>query len=446
MTRRSAAARRASINRAPESAVILDLAHDGRGVARVDGKTVFIDDALPGETVRFVRKNIRSTFDEARLEQVVEPSVDRVQPECPHFGLCGGCALQHLAPPQQLAFKQRQLMEAFERIGKVMPLKQLPPLQGAVWCYRRRARLGAKWVGKKGKALVGFRERGTALLAELQSCAVLQPPLDQLLEPLAQLIGTLSLRDRIPQVEAAVADNATALVIRTLGTLDEEDRVRVRAFAAAHGLQIHLQPGDYTTIAPLDPPARPLLYRLPNFAVDIEFLPADFIQVNGDLNRRMVDLAVELLQPEPADRVLDLFCGLGNFSLPLARKAAEVIGVDGETGLIERARANARRNGITNATFFAANLSERTDGLPWVAGRYQKVLLDPPRAGAIEMLPMIAASGAQRVVYISCHPASLARDAGALVRDHGFTLKAAGVMDMFAHTAHVESIAVFDRA
>lgn len=423
--------------------MIVDLAHDGRGVARIDGKTVFVDDALPGETVSLIRHSFHGSFDEARLHAVLESSPDRVHPHCAHFGVCGGCVLQHLDPGKQLEFKQRQLLEAFERIGKVTPVTQLPPLQGDVWNYRRRARLGARYVFKKERALVGFRERSANLLAELKGCAVLKAPLDRMLEPLAQLIGSLSLRDKVPQVEVAVADNATALVFRLLGDLTAEDRRLLAAFGSTQGVQIYLQPGDYKTVTPFESGYEPLHYQLPDFAVDIEFLPADFIQVNADLNRRMVNLALDLLQPAAHDRVLDLFCGLGNFSLPLARRVREVVGVDGEAGLIDRARGNARRNGISNAIFLAANLAEKPEG-PWV-GRYDRVLLDPPRAGALEVLPAIAASGAQRVVYISCHPASLARDAGELVREHGFSLEAAGVMDMFAHTAHVESIAVFDR-
>jgi 23S rRNA (uracil1939-C5)-methyltransferase len=445
LSRRKAAVRRAQVNRLPEEALIVDLAHDGRGVARIDGKTVFVADALPGETVRLVRSSFHATYDEARLEYVLTPSADRVAPQCIHFGLCGGCALQHLSPVKQLEFKQRQLTEAFERIGKVTPAAVLPPLQGDVWRYRRRARLGAKWVARKDKVLVGFRERGTPFLAELKSCAVLQQPLDELLLPLAELIGSLSLKERIPQIEVAVADNATALVFRTLGDLTQQDLGRLREFAAAHGVQVYLQPGNYSTVAALDVPVTPLVYRLPRFDIEIEFLPADFIQVNGDLNRRMVEQAVDLLAPTVGDHVLDLFCGLGNFSLPLARHAAQVVGVDGEAGLIERARANAQRNGIDNVTFYAANLAEAPDVQAWAHLKFGKVLLDPPRAGAAEVLPVIARSGARRVVYISCHPASLARDAGLLVREHGFTLKAAGVMDMFAHTAHVESIALFER-
>jgi 23S rRNA (uracil1939-C5)-methyltransferase len=445
LSRRKTAARRAQVSRPPEEATIVDLAHDGRGVARIDGKTVFVPDALPGETVRLIRNSFHATFDEARLEYVLTPSPDRVVPHCIHFGLCGGCALQHLAPAKQMEFKQHQLLEAFERIGKVTPKKILPPLQGDVWRYRRRARLGAKWVVKKDKVLVGFRERGTPYLAELGSCAVLKSPLDQLLQPLADLIAGLAVKDKIPQIEAAVADNATALVFRNLAAMNDEDLGKLRQFGETHAVQIYLQPGNYGTVAPLDGKAEPLVYRLPKFDVEIEFQPADFIQVNGDLNQRMVEQAIELLAPAADDHVMDLFCGLGNFSLPLARVAAQVVGVDGEVGLIERARANARRNGINNATFHAANLAEKYDGQPWANLKFDKILLDPPRAGAAEMLPMVDKSGAQRVVYISCHPASLARDAGLLVREHGFKLKSAGVMDMFAHTAHVESIAVFER-
>jgi 23S rRNA (uracil1939-C5)-methyltransferase len=433
---------------APTTAIasIIDLAHDGRGVAQSDGKIVFIDDVLPGEQVEWSRRKRGRNFDEGRLERIVEASPDRVTPACRHFGICGGCVLQHLSHPRQVDFKQRQLIDALTRIGKVTPDEVLPPLTGDAWSYRRRARLAAKWVAKKDRAVVGFRERGSAYVAELQRCEVLAPPVADLLEPLGALIGAMSIRDRVPQVEVAIADNAVALVVRVLKPLTTADMNLLEAFAHRHQLEIYLQPGGYETVAPLAATATALEYALPDFDVTLQFLPTDFIQVNSALNRQMVSRAVAILEPLAGERVLDLFCGIGNFSLPLARSGAQVAGVEADTGLVARARSNAARNGLTNAQFFVANLADAAfNDEGWAKAAYDKILLDPPRAGALETLPLIGRSGARRVVYVSCHPGSLARDAGILLRDHGFRLRAAGIMDMFPHTAHVESIAVFVR-
>ncbi|WP_230979587.1 23S rRNA (uracil(1939)-C(5))-methyltransferase RlmD [Steroidobacter gossypii] len=432
----------------PETAKITDLSHEGRGVAHVDGKTVFIDDALPGELVEWRRIKRGRNFDEGQLLRVIEPSPDRVEPRCIHFGMCGGCVLQHLAVDQQLQFKQKQLMDSLTRIGKVTPRDILPPLQASTWNYRRRARLAARWVPKKHRTVVGFRERSTPYITDLRRCEVLQPPMDQLLVPLSELVTALSIRNRVPQIEVAVADNAVALVVRVLEPLTESDTELLRGFGREHSVQMFLQPGGYETVAPMDE-AAPLEYRLPAFDLTLQFLPTDFVQVNGPLNLQMIDRAMTLLAPAANDRVLDLFCGLGNFSLPLARRAGQVIGVEGEAGLVERARANAARNGLTNVQFHTANLADESIAMaqftaPW-AGRFDKVLLDPPRAGAKEVLPVVAKSGADTVLYISCHPGSLARDAGILVHEHGYKLQAAGVMDMFPHTAHVESAALFTK-
>jgi 23S rRNA (uracil1939-C5)-methyltransferase len=433
-------------NRAAEQVTIVDLSHEGRGVARVEGKAIFVDDALPGEVVEIVRVRRQRSYDEARLEKIIVASPDRVAPKCAHYGTCGGCALQHMSSDRQLAQKQKQLLEELARIGHVEPERVLEPLQAGTWNYRRRARLGVRWVFKKEKTLVGFRERNTSFIAELQSCVVLRAPLDSLIEPLGVLISGLSVRARLAQIEAAVADNATALVFRVLDEPTADDRAAMLQFGAQHQVDIYLQPGGYETIAPLTKEAKALFYRLPKFDVELQFTPSDFIQINGELNERMTDLAVDLLQVEPTHAVLDLFCGLGNFSLPLARRAARVLGLEGETGLVERARANARRNSIANAEFLVTNLMAEDQDAPWTRERYDRVLIDPPRAGAREVLPVIAKCGAQRVVYVSCHPGSLARDAGILVSEHGFKLRSAGIMDMFPQTAHVESIAVFERA
>jgi 23S rRNA (uracil1939-C5)-methyltransferase len=430
---------------APEEADIVDLSHEAKGVARLDGKAVFVADSLPGERVRMRRVARHRRFDEAVLEQVLRPSPDRVPAECPHFGLCGGCALQYLAPAAQLAFKQAQLIENLARLGGVEPARVLEPLTGPVWAYRRRARLGVKLVPKKGRVLVGFRERSAPYVADLHECRVLVPPAGALLDPLAALVAGLSIASRVPQVEVAVAEDACALVLRVLDEPSAADLESMRAFERAHAVRIYLQPGGIDSIRPLGATAEPLHYSLPAFGLRIEFESADFIQVNGALNEAMVGRAVDLLDPAPGHRVLDLFCGLGNFSLPLATRAGQVIGIDGEQGLVERARSNAARNGIANAAFHVSNLATDMRDATWARGGFDRVLLDPPRAGALEVLPAVGASGAARVVYISCHPGSLARDAGILVGEHGFRLAAAGVMDMFPHTTHVEAMAIFER-
>lgn len=430
-----------------ETALITDLSHEGRGVAHVDGKTVFIDQALPGEQVEWQRVKRSSNFDEGRLLRVITPSPDRVEPRCPHYLMCGGCALQHLSSEKQLEFKHKQLVDALARIGKVQPERWLEPLQAEVWNYRRRARLAARWVPKKQRALVGFRERATPYVADMQGCEVLQPPLNGMIPALSELVSSLSIRDRVPQIEAAIGDNAVALVVRILKPLTDADHTRLDAFAQQHQVQIFLQPGGYETVQPMHPGGEPLEYRLPRYELALQFLPNDFVQVNAQLNLQMIDRALELLAPTSQDRVLDLFCGLGNFSLPLARHAGQVVGVEGDEGLVARARANAERAGLDTVRFYTANLAtETTKHEPWMVGGYDKVLLDPPRTGAREVLPLVAASGAHTVLYISCHPGSLARDAGILVNEHGYRLQAAGVMDMFPHTAHVESAALFVRS
>ncbi len=433
------------ISVAPEEADIVDLSHEGHGVAKPDGKAVFVADALPGERVVMKRVGRRRNYDEAVLEKVLAASPDRVPAECPHFGVCGGCALQHLAPGAQLAFKQAQLLENLARLGSVQPERVLEPLRGPVWGYRRRARLGIKLVPRKGRVLVGFRERSAPYVADLHECRVLAPPAGSLMDPLAELVAGLSIASRVPQAEVAVTDDTCALVLRVLDEPSGDDLVKLRQFEAGHPVRLYLQPGGIDTVRPLREGLPPLEYALPTFGLRLEFEPTDFIQVNGALNEAMVGRAVELLELEPSHAVLDLFCGLGNFSLPLATRAREVVGIEGDAGLVARAAANARLNAIGNAGFLAADLAADSSAAAWAGRPYDRVLLDPPRAGAREILPVVGRSGARRVVYISCHPGSLARDAGLLVREHGFRLQAAGVMDMFPHTTHVEAVAVFER-
>ncbi|HWG67791.1 MAG TPA: 23S rRNA (uracil(1939)-C(5))-methyltransferase RlmD [Steroidobacteraceae bacterium] len=427
-----------------QEAEVVDLAHDGRGIARVGGKAVFIEGALPGERVRLRVIKRRRHLDEAGLVDVIVASPDRVVPRCAHFGLCGGCSLQHLSGPAQLQAKQRQLLDNLERIGRVSPERILAPLQGPQWAYRRRARLGVKYVHKKGRVLAGFRERDKPYIADLERCEILEEPLGGLPRNLAALIETLAVREKIPQVEVAAGDAATALVFRVLEAPEPEDVEKIAAFGAAQGVQIFLQTGGLDTVRPLDPLYPPLRYALEDGIV-IEFGPVDFIQVNRAVNASMVGAAVDALRPEPQDSVLDLFCGLGNFSLSLARRSRQVTAVEGDAALVAKAAANSARNGIGNAAFFVENLFEPATFGPWDRERYDLVLLDPPRAGAAALLARMAHWQPRRVVYISCHPGSLARDAEILVHGQGFKLAGAGVMDMFPHTTHVESMAVFER-
>jgi 23S rRNA (uracil1939-C5)-methyltransferase len=435
-----------------EEGVVASLNHDGAGVVHA-GKTAFVAGALPGETVRFRRRHRHRQYDEAELEAVLVASEARVVPRCPHFTLCGGCALQHLEPAAQLASKQRELTDALERVARTQPEEWLPPLSGPSWQYRRRARLGIKYVPRKQRVLVGFRERLSSLIADIDSCEVLAAPVGALLAPLATMIMQLSIRDRLPQIEVAVGDAATALVLRVLARPTAADVERLREFERAHGVRLYLQTGGLDSVEPLTPPAVDLWYELPGFDVRLQFRPTDFIQVNGAINRALVARAVELLAPDAKSSVLDLFCGLGNFTLALARRAGRVLGVEGEAGLVQRARDNAARNGITNAEFVHANLvlaGAAAAGAPagaggapgWLNRTYTHVLLDPPRVGARELLPAIARLRPRKLLYVSCHPGSLARDIGELVHQYGFTLRRAGVVDMFPHTAHVESIAL----
>jgi 23S rRNA (uracil1939-C5)-methyltransferase len=429
-----------------ETAGVESLDQEGRGVTHVGGKAVFVDGALPGEEVRFRRTRRRRRHDEAAVVEVLRASPERRTPRCRHFGVCGGCSLQHLAHGAQLAAKGRVVADALARIGGITPGEWLPPLAGPEFDYRRRARLGCRYVDGKGKVLVGFRERSSPLLADLAGCEVLAAPLGAQLTALSELIGSLGIRRRVAQIEVAVGDNAAALVLRVLDEPDDADLERLRAFEARQGIALYLQPGGLDSVRPLTAPAVPLRYELAGLPAGIEFAPTDFIQVNGALNRLMVARAVELLDPRPSDRVLDLFCGLGNFSLPLAQRAAGVDGVEGDAALVARARANAARNGIANASFHTANLAAESQAVDWARARYDLVLLDPPRAGAREILPVATASRPRRLVYVSCHPGSFARDAGILAGQLGYRLAAAGIMDMFPQTSHVETIALFERA
>ncbi len=426
--------------------MVESLTHEGRGLARVEGKAVFVDGALAGERVRFRYTRMQRHFDEGRVVEVLEASPQRAAPLCAHFGVCGGCSLQHQAPEAQIAMKQEILADVLRRIGGVVPDEWLPPLTAGHWGYRRKARLGVRYVAKKGKTLVGFRERGSGFLADLSRCEVLHPDVGERLQDLATLVDGLSIRDQVPQIEIAKGDGPCVLVFRVLATPSVADLTGLEAFAAAHPVRIYLQEGGLETVRPLPGQLVDLHYRLPDFGVQIHFEPTDFTQVNLELNRLMVQRAVDLLDPGPGERVLDLFCGLGNFTLPLARRAGLVVGVEGDAGLVERARGNAQANGINNVTFQVADLYGTNVAMPWTGERFDKALLDPPRAGALQVLDFLPALGVRRLVYVSCFPATLARDADRLVNGLGYRLLAAGAMDMFPHTAHLESMAVFERS
>lgn len=425
---------------------IESLTDDGRGVARVAGKVVFVEGALPGEEVWLRYRKRRRHYDTAVVVEVLRPSPDRVVPPCPHYGSCGGCALQHLAPEAQVRVKQQILAEQLRRLGGVEPERWLAPVTGPAWGYRRRARLGVRFVPKKGGVLVGFRERAHSFITGLETCPVLEPRLSSLLPALRALIADLSCPDRIPQIEVAAGDAAAALVFRHLVPLREADLERLRAFAERNRIQVYLQPAGPDSVQPLWPERpEPLEYALEEFGLRLQFRPTDFIQVNAAINRRLVHQAVEWLEPGPQEAVLDLFCGLGNFTLPLARRAGRVLGLEADAALVDGARNNAVLNGITNAEFSPADLYSEGLGAWWGDFRFDKLLIDPPRSGAMEAIKRLPEPGPARIVYVSCYPATLARDSRYLVAVRGYRLAAAGVLDMFPHTRHVESMAVFIR-
>ena len=415
---------------------------EGRGVARnAEGKVVFVEGALPGEEIDFQLLRKKSSFEIGRLTRVLAGSSSRQVPRCPHFGVCGGCSLQHTDARTQMAAKQRWLEENLARIGKVEPEILLPIVYGEEWGYRRRARLGARHVPKKGGAMVGFREKRSSYITDMRECHVLPGPVSDLIVPLRALVESLSIRARLPQIEVAVGDNGTVLVIRHLDPLSEDDKTQLRTFSEQQRVHLWLQPGGPDSAHPFHPLQSELYYDLPEFGLRLQFRPTDFTQVNHGINRVLVSRAVRLLDPRPGERVADLFCGLGNFSLPLATRGGEVIGFEGSREMVERARLNASLNRVA-AQFEVADLFKiRIDS----RGPFQKLLLDPPREGAVEIVKSLPDAWPRRLVYVSCDPATLARDAGVLVHAQGFRLAAAGVVNMFPHTAHVESIALFER-
>ncbi|HEX8987208.1 MAG TPA: 23S rRNA (uracil(1939)-C(5))-methyltransferase RlmD [Rhodocyclaceae bacterium] len=428
-------------------ALIESLDNEGRGIAHVDGKVIFIEGALPGEVVEYSSYRKKPSYEQAQTTQVLKPSSQRVQPACPHFGVCGGCSMQHLEPAAQTAAKQRVLEDALWHIGRLKAESMMPPIAGPAWGYRFRARLSVRLVAKKGGVLVGFHEKRSSYVAVMDSCAVLPPAVSTLLPRMKELVGQLSIPDRLPQIELAIGDGQTVLVFRILEALTEQDRKLLREFADRHGVVIYLQTGGPATAALFHPAgAPPLAYSLPDFGVSLRFSPTEFTQVNHGVNRMLVRRAMALLKPETGERIADMFCGLGNFTLPIASSGASVVGIEGSQALVDRAHANAELNGLAErCNFGVANLFEATPESVAALGRFDKMLIDPPREGAAELVKCLGDDGPQRIVYVSCNPATLARDAAILVHERGYALRSAGIASMFPQTSHVESIALFER-
>ncbi|MEP7068181.1 MAG: 23S rRNA (uracil(1939)-C(5))-methyltransferase RlmD [Usitatibacter sp.] len=428
-------------------AFIESIDHEGIGVAHVDGKVTFIDGGVTGERVVFAKRRSRGNFDLGSVTQVLRESSQRVTPRCRYFGICGGCAMQHIDAAAQVASKQRVLEDNLERLGKVKPEQLLPPVLGPSWGYRTRARLSVHYVAKKGGVLVGFHERRSSFVADTMSCEVLPPHVSALIPELREMFTAMTLRDRMPQIELAVGEDVTILVLRNLEPVGEEDAARLREFADRHGIQWWLQPKGPDTAHPFHPLEAPALdYRLPEFGLSLRYRPTEFTQVNAGVNRVLVKRAVDLLEPRPGERVGDLFCGIGNFTLALATRGADVVGMEGAPQLVARAAENAKLNGLeARACFIAHDLYTDAPGALVRLGLVDKLLIDPPRDGALEICKGIGDDGPSRIVYVSCSPATLARDAGVLVNVKGYRLTKAGVVNMFPHTGHVESIALFER-
>lgn len=432
----------------PVEITIEGLSHEGRGIGRIAGKTVFVDGALPGETVQMKYTFQRGKFDEGRTISVENPHEDRVQPPCEHFGVCGGCGMQHLSTDAQIAHKQVILKEQFEHFANTQPKQWLAPLQADLLAYRRKARLGVRYVIKRERTLIGFREKYSNFLADIDYCQVLVKEVADLLKPMSELIDSMDTRLHIPQIEVACGDEAVCLIVRHLQPLTEKDQSAWVAFAQQHQLLVYLQPKGPKTVHriwPLDEDSSRLSYRLADYDLEMLVEPLDFTQVNASINEKMITLALELLDIQPDDQLLDLFCGLGNFTLPMATKAKYVVGVEGVDEMVERGKQNAKHNNLDNVDFYQADLAADLTGKEWLDKHYNKVLIDPARSGAIEVIPNIVRLDPKRIVYVSCNPATLARDTGELVKS-GYKLTKAGVMDMFPHTTHVESIAVFEKS
>lgn len=430
----------------PEPVRIESLSHDGRGVTHIEGKAIFVEGALPNELVKMSALKQTRQYDDAIVDEIIEASDERVTPKCAAFGICGGCALQHLQHEKQITYKQKSLLDNIQKLSKTLPKEVLEPIQSQAWEYRYKARLGVRYVKAKKKIYIGFREKHSRYLARMDACEVLDARVGKNLEVIAEAILKLSCYDKIAQIEVAISETACALIFRNLVELTDDDKAILTQLAKDKEYHVYLQPKGPTTVALLYPVVSELSYSLPEYDLKLVHLAIDFTQVNPFINPLMIKQALELMDLNSDDEILELFCGIGNFTLPMARTAKTVVAVEGEKTLVERANENAERNGISNVEYHVANLMEDTTGLPWLRGKkYTKVLLDPPRSGAKECIDMIASLKPEKIVYVSCGPATLARDADMLINTHGYKLQTAGVIDMFPHTAHVESIALFVR-
>jgi 23S rRNA (uracil1939-C5)-methyltransferase len=430
-----------------EPLLIESLDQEGRGIARREGKAIFVEGALPGERVTVSVYRRKPSFEVGEVGAILKPAASRATPRCAHFGVCGGCALQHVDLATQVAVKQRVLEDALWHIGKVKPDQMLPPIHGPGWNYRHRARFTVRDVPKKGGVLVGFHEKRSSFVADIRSCQVVPERISRLLVPLRELVGRLSIRRRLPQIELSIGEDADVLVLRVLQPPSSDDERILRAFAEQYRVFLYLQPGGPDTATAFHPAGgADLYYALPEFDVRIYFKPTDFTQVNHAMNRVLVRRALALLAPQPGERIADLFCGLGNFALPIARSGAQVLGIEGSEALLAGARSNAARNGLADVTRFEAMDLFSIDADKWAAlGPFDSLLIDPPRDGAVEVVKALGEGAPMRIVYVSCNPATLARDAAILVHNKGYRLAAAGVVNMFPHTAHVESAALFTR-
>jgi len=422
------------------------LSHDGRGIAHINGKIVFLENALPNEEVVFVYTRRHNKFDEAKVVEILQPSLDRVIPECPHFDICGGCSLQHLSHIKQISFKTLAFQEQMKHFGNLDALNILSPITGPIWNYRSRARLSVKYVQKKQKVLVGFHEKNGRYVAEITQCPILHVAVSKKILDLSNLVAQFSIYNQIPQIEIICGDDVTVLLFRHLQKFSDKDLELLQKFGLEHNFQIYLQAGGIETIQPLasNQESVPLSYKLAKQNIEMFFAPTDFTQINQAINQQMVAHVLELLDMQSNEKILDLFCGIGNFTLPLANKCNQIVGVEGNKYAIVRAKQNAEHNNIKNAEFYCSDLTKELSTIPWAKQQYDKILLDPPRTGALEICTQIKKFGAKKIVYVSCNHATLARDTKELT-NNGYKLQSARIVDMFPHTSHIETIADFSR-
>lgn len=431
-----------------DSLNIRSLSHEGRGIAHIEGKTTFVHNALPEENVEFEYRYLTSSYNEGIASRIINPSPERVAAKCPHYTLCGGCQLQHMSLDLQLSYKQNMLIEQLAHFGQVKAKEILPPLSGKQWGYRCKARLGVRFVEKKGqRVLVGFRERNGRFLTDMSQCPILHPSIGNKILDLSALIEKLSCRESIPQIEIAVGNDKAAIILRNMADFSEQDRLHLENFYHQHQIEIYSQANPPQAIKKLFPDDNyeRLSYFLPKYHLEMRFHPNDFTQINEEMNQRMIEQALKLLNLKKTDRVLDLFCGIGNFTLAMATEAYSVVGVEGSEKAVERAKENALHNQLNNTEFHVADLSQDCSNMPWHKQKYDKILLDPSRAGAENIIASLDRLEADTLVYVSCNPATLSRDAGLLVNQLGYDLESVGIINMFPHTAHIESMALFKK-